>query len=44
MALMSQITTSMVLPAFFQDPGCWSGRGLNPQPSARQTGAISAAL
>ena len=23
-----------------KDPGCWSGRGLNPWPSARQTGAL----
>ena len=24
----------------FKDPECWSGRGLNPRPPARQTGAL----
>ena len=28
------------LTSFFKDPGCWSGRVLNPWPSARQTGAL----
>ena len=28
----------------FNDPECWSGRGLNPRPSARQTGALPTEL
>ena len=28
----------------FKDPECWSGRGLNPRPSAPRTGALSTEL
>ena len=27
-----------------EDPECWSGRGLNPRPPARQTGALPTEL
>ena len=27
-------------PQLFKDPGCWSGRGLNPRPPVQQTGAL----
>ena len=32
------------LRIYFKDPGCWSGRGLNPRPPARQTGALPTEL
>ena len=27
-------------PQLFKDPGCWSGRGLNPRPPVQQTDAL----
>ena len=32
------------LTSYFKDPGWWSGRGLNPRPTAQQTGAHSTEL
>ena len=33
------ITKVALSPHLFKDPKCWSGRGLNLQPPAQQTGA-----
>ena len=33
------ITKAALSSQLFKDPECWSGRGLNPQPPAQQTGA-----
>ena len=32
------------LLSYFKDPECWSGRGLNPRPPARQTDALPTEL
>ena len=38
------ITKAALSSQLFKDPECWSGRGLNPRPPARQTGALPAEL
>ena len=35
------ITKAALSSHLFKDPECWSGRGLNPRPSAPRTGALS---
>ena len=38
------ITKTTLSPRLFKDPECWSGRGLNPRPPARQSGALPTEL
>ena len=38
------ITKAALSSQLFKDPECWSGRGLNPRPPARQTGALPTEL
>ena len=38
------ITKAALSSRLFKDPECWSGRGLNPRPPARQTGALPTEL
>ena len=37
-------TKAALSPQLFKDPECWSGRGLNQRPPARQTGAYPTEL
>ena len=38
------ITKAALSSHLFKDPECWSGRGLNPRPSAWRTGALPTEL
>ena len=38
------ITKAALSSQLFKDPECWSGWGLNPRPSAQQTGSLPAEL
>ena len=38
------MTKAALSSQLFTDPECWSGRGLNPRPPARQTGTLPTEL
>ena len=42
--LADVITKAALSSQLFKDPECWSGRGLNPRPPAKQTGALPTEL
>ena len=43
-AFAGVITKAAHSPQLFEDPECWSGRGLNLRPPAQQSGALPTEL